>query len=92
MKAKKVRRKRRARRKAPSLSVSKGGAELLLQPTDDLRCQLLPHLTAYFLCPLSPLCQGKDQTGPEGEGPGSTEGGPAAAKPGIPGQASCERR
>lgn len=40
----------------------------------------------------SSLSQSEDQAWPEGEGPGSAQGGPAAAEPWVQGQASGERR
>lgn len=91
MKGRRARRRRRARRKALSQSVSPGGGGRRSHPPQDT---LGPRAHVSFPCgPLpSSLSQSEDQARPEGEGPGSAQGGPAAAEPRVQGQASGERR
>ena len=92
MKGRRARRRRRARRKAPSQSVSSpgGGAGRSHPPQDTL------GPCAHVSFPSGPLpsslSQSKDQARPEGEGPGSAQGGPAAAEPWVQSQAGGERR
>lgn len=51
-----------------------------------------PELTSsFFWSHPSSLGQSEDQAWPEREGPGSAQGGPAAAEPWVQGQAGGER-